>query len=741
MNNKNNPLNRKILVLGIDGMDAATTKRLLDDGKMPNLQQYLNQGAAREDLQMLGALPTITPPCWTTLATGAYPGTHGITCYWRQSPDSLDAVVYNMDSKNCKAEQIWNVTTEAGMKTLVWHWPGSSWPPTSDSPLLHVVDGTQPGSVNMGISQMDWEKIITADADIKKFDYTKHTEKAAGVGCNITDLYELIGGSDTAVSDQENIANDADTQRDLVHEKSDPHVTSAVILSTTSPSDDSSNNITNDNSDENSALGDDEMMELWWGDAARHGTEIRTYVYDLDDTEMMIGAKVAYDSIRSPLKSTDDWEGAPAEAFAFEFVTSAGELTRYGLILKSASGAYNLVRIYRSKSATSSELIVEIPLGRIVGATNNETKKDRIAPSYRLYKILSLDANGQNLRLWISNALDTTNDELWSPKQLLTQVTQQVGPVPPVSLIGGEDSALVDDVFLPSWALYNQWQADALKMLIKENEYEAVFTHLHNVDCAGHQVWHLAKTLEPWAHTDEATYQRVIEDVYVQTDDYLGEFLYLLDEDWTIFIVSDHGLLVGENVPPILGEYGGLNIGVMEELGYTVMKRDANGNKTGEVDWAQTTAIQIRSNHIYVNLKGRDAAGIVLPEEQYDLEERIISDLYGYRDQTTGKRVVGIALRNKDAVVLGANGPESGDIFFTIEEGFNRLHGDGLSTAAGYMDTSTMPVFIAAGEGISANVSTQRVIRQVDVTPTIASLLSLRYPKQCEGGVIHQILS
>lgn len=30
---------------------------------------------------LLGAMPTITPPMWATLATGCYPMTHGITDY------------------------------------------------------------------------------------------------------------------------------------------------------------------------------------------------------------------------------------------------------------------------------------------------------------------------------------------------------------------------------------------------------------------------------------------------------------------------------------------------------------------------------------------------------------------------------------------------------------------------------------------------------------------------------------
>ena len=48
---------------------------------------------------------------------------------------------------------------------------------------------------------------------------------------------------------------------------------------------------------------------------------------------------------------------------------------------------------------------------------------------------------------------------------------------------------------------------------------------------------------------------------------------------------------MGENVPPILGEYGGLNLGVMEELGYTVRKKDENGDPVDEIDWEKTRAL------------------------------------------------------------------------------------------------------------------------------------------------------
>lgn len=69
------------------------------------------------------------------------------------------------------------------------------------------------------------------------------------------------------------------------------------------------------------------------------------------------------------------------------------------------------------------------------------------------------------------------------------------------------------------------------------------------------------------------------------------------------------------------------------------------------------------------------------------------------------------------------------------------MHGDSLSTSLGYFNTSVSPIFVAAGKGIKQNYLTTRTIRQVDVTPTIAALLGVRFPAQCEGAPVYQILS
>ena len=73
-----NAMADKVLVLGVDGFEPSLAKKFMEQGRMPALKKFVEKGSAREDLILLGAHPTVTPPMWTTLATGAYPATHGI---------------------------------------------------------------------------------------------------------------------------------------------------------------------------------------------------------------------------------------------------------------------------------------------------------------------------------------------------------------------------------------------------------------------------------------------------------------------------------------------------------------------------------------------------------------------------------------------------------------------------------------------------------------------------------------
>ena len=256
----------------------------------------------------------------------------------------------------------------------------------------------------------------------------------------------------------------------------------------------------------------------------------------------------------------------------------------------------------------------------------------------------------------------------------------------------------------------------------------------------GHQFWHWRKKRQRW-EADPALYERFAEQCYRDTDEYIGSFLHLLDEGWTIFLFSDHGFLTSdEEEPPVLGDPFGINVPVMEQLGYTVLKKNSMGQPLKEIDWSQTRAVAARGNHIYLNLKDRYADGIVEPDEQYSLEEQIIDDLYNYRDPATGRRIVYLCMRNKDAALVGLGGAECGDILYWLNEGFNRGHGDSLPTFTGESGTCVSPIFVACGRGIKSGFYTNRTIREMDVTPTAAALLGVRMPADCEGAPAYQLL-
>ena len=99
-----------------------------------------------------------------------------------------------------------------------------------------------------------------------------------------------------------------------------------------------------------------------------------------------------------------------------------------------------------------------------------------------------------------------------------------------------------------------------------------------------------------------------------------------------------------------------------------------------------------------------------------------------------------MAFHNKDAKVIGLDGPYTGDIIYMNRERHVSEHGQGLSTYRGYYGTSVSPIFVACGNGIKHDDHMKRTVRQVDVAPTVASLLGVRMPADCEGAPVYQIL-
>lgn len=663
----------KVLVLGIDGMDPRLSRYHMEQGYMPNLKKLIERGACREDLMLLGGMPTITPPMWTTLATGAYPMTHGITDFWRQDPEKLDTLNYALDSRLCKAEQLWNVTAEAGKKTFVLHWPGSSWPPSSNSENLFVIDGTNPEGVCMGTGEIEPEYIAIAKDDIPSVTY-RNKAGSTQMLCVVNDL-EV--------------------------EKSDGQDEASLSLAV--------------------------------------APEIKILRMEPDPTEGSTMTNVLMDASLSPIKTAEKWEfGIPEDAKECTILFSHGLVRRPTLILKNEAGVYDTVKLYKNKKTDAC--VVTLKNGEFVeGVIDEAIKKDVTYTVVRNMRLLHLEEDGSNLRMWISAAINIHDDNVFSPKSLHQEIIEHVGYPMPVSNVGSQDKQLVVDCMQENWMRTMRWWADAIHYMIEEKGVEVVFSQIHNDDAQKHNFIPVAKENAKFRALPLADYDEFFINISKQNDYYIGRFLHLLDEGWTIFLVSDHGLLTSENgVSPYLPQIF-IDATFMKEWGYTEVLYDENGKPMPEIDWSKTKAIASRMNSIYINLKGRWSTGIVDPEDKEALEDEIIAKLYSLRDEK-GRARVAVALRNKDAVLLGLGGPECGDIVVLQAEHNLMDHGDGLSTAIGLNNTSVSPIFVAAGKGIKENFKTTRYIREVDVAPTIAWLTNVRMPRECEGAPAYQIV-
>ena len=689
-------LTDKLLLLGIDGMDPRFTKRLVEEGKMPNVKKLIDMGSCREDLMMLGANPTITPPMWATLATGSYPMTHGIMDYNLSAEADKDITIAAFSSRFMVAEPLFNVTAKAGKKTLVMHWPGGSFPPTIDNENLITIDGSSPGACCSCSNVRDGDMLYIASTKAESTSYMPMSVLTSDVEGDEKLKFALpptakFGRSPEAKARMEYYL---EWYKNFINVEGYTPDNTVVF--------------------DNIVDGKNHQGIMW------------------SVADFPTGCSI------SPVFPANSWEfEVPADAKEFVIITFYGQVIRNALILKNENGVYDKVAIYKDKTTSEPIVVLEndvfTSVYDVVPKANGGEEK-----VYRNMRLLKIAEDGSYVRIWASRGMSCDDDSVWFPKFLFKEVVDLFGPPQPTSQMSANDYDLIMKCNNEQWIKSAEWQSNLMHHMIGKYGVEVIFSHFHNVDMQGHNYVKYLKNRDT-SRYDENEIVKYAEATYKITDDYIGSFLHLIDEGWTIVLFSDHALISAEEEGVAQGDNSGVCDEPFKSWGYTVMKKDENGKELPEIDWTQTKAIMTRSNSIYINVKGRDKYGIVDPEDKYELEEEIITKLYGYTHPKTGKRVIALALHNKDAILLGLGGPMGSDIVFMVHESYVEDHGPGLSTAWGYQDTSLSPIFIAAGKGIKENFRTTRYVREVDLAPTAAVLLGVDMPADCEGAPAYQI--
>ncbi|MEM7199503.1 MAG: alkaline phosphatase family protein [Planctomycetota bacterium] len=114
------------ILLGVDGATFSVLDHMMEGGHMPRLRQLCETGVRGE---LLSTPHPLTPPAWTTLATGRTPGNHGVFDFiWAEERGSTVYFTLN-NYRDIKAETIWTLIGRRGGSVTSLNFPFMSPPP------------------------------------------------------------------------------------------------------------------------------------------------------------------------------------------------------------------------------------------------------------------------------------------------------------------------------------------------------------------------------------------------------------------------------------------------------------------------------------------------------------------------------------------------------------------------------------------------------------------------------------
>lgn len=126
-------MNRRILLVGLDGATFSVLDPLMEEGVMPFLKGFLKEGA-RAPLRSV--VPPLTPPAWTSLVTGRSPGSHGIFDFFLKEEKSPH--IRFATSADISCETVWTLASRNGCRVTVLNFPLMLPPPKISG---HVISG------------------------------------------------------------------------------------------------------------------------------------------------------------------------------------------------------------------------------------------------------------------------------------------------------------------------------------------------------------------------------------------------------------------------------------------------------------------------------------------------------------------------------------------------------------------------------------------------------------------------
>ncbi|MGD9653433.1 MAG: alkaline phosphatase family protein [Candidatus Dadabacteria bacterium] len=520
---------RKVIVIGFDGMDPKILSRLMEEGKLPNFKKLAEEG----DYKELGtSIPPQSPVAWSDFITGMNPGGHGIFDFIHREPGTMFPYLSTSSAEPPektvtvgkwviplssgkvsllrRGKAFWEYLTDEGIKSTVFRVPANF--PT-------VEDGARQLS-GMG----------TPDMQGTYGTYSYYTDEKIDRGI------KLSGGKAFRAKVRAN----------------------RVAASLPGP------------------------PNTFLKDAPQSKVDFVVYI----DPENPV-AKIDIQGKEIILKE-GEWS---------DWVKIDYEMVPY---LQSASG---IVRFYLKE----------------------------IRPGFKLY-VTPVNIDPSAPALPISSPEDYSED---IAEEIGLYYTQGI----PEDSKALSENILADGEFLQQTDIVFGEETDMLELELGRFHSGLLFFYIGRVDQLSHMFWRTMDPKHP-AYESAGKLRAVIENAYAEMDTVLGRVLGVVDENTTLIVLSDHGFA------PFYRAFS-LNSWLARE-GYVTLTDDSESEFFQNVDWKRTRAYGVGFNGLYLNMKGREAGGVVTDEERDAILEEITEKLLAVKDPKNGKQVITKIYRAED---------------------------------------------------------------------------------------------
>jgi predicted AlkP superfamily phosphohydrolase/phosphomutase len=367
------------------------------------------------------------------------------------------------------------------------------------------------------------------------------------------------------------------------------------------------------------------------------------------------------------------------------------------------------------------------------------------------------------------------------PELAATLRAQGYRSEPAMAYTHGDDAAYIADCKAVARS-----QALALIKLMRRESWDLAMVVLRSVDEAMGYLWHHIDPQHPrFDPVAAAQFGDAILDIHKDVDNLVGLMVAAAGLDTTVMLVSDHGAgpcykevflnvwleqqgwLVRKQANPLntgrktlLRRFGLTRESLAPKLDWPLARAirsripervqhaiipEQSVTLADVVDWSRTRAYSMGNiGQIYVNLKGREAQGIVEPGDERDqLLDEISAALYQLSDE--GQPVVDKIHRSEE-VYHGPYANYGPDLNIEmrgltyISQSWREMAGSEIFGPPGYSGTHR-PLGIVALHGQSAAATGQQLEAQiVDVAPTLLWLLGLPIPDDLDGQLMTPLL-